>query len=193
MFWETLERIDKASTLEINSWNSEFTDFIWSFFSNIPIWIPMYILIITFIIYRLGWKRGLIVVAGAVLTFTFCDQFSNLIKDLTQRLRPCRDEYMILSGLHILENGGGFSFFSAHAANSFGLAACTYTGLREDNRLKYRGYAVWMFTWATLVAVSRIFVGKHFLGDVIVGILVGLMAGIVFGKLARSVIKRFSL
>jgi membrane-associated phospholipid phosphatase len=42
-----------------------------------------------------------------------------------------------------------------------------------------------------LVAVSRIFVGKHFLGDVIVGIMVGLIAGYAFGYLAKATIKRF--
>lgn len=34
-----------------------------------------------------------------------------------------------------------------------------------------------IYSWATLVAISRIFVGKHFLGDVIVGTLVGLAIG----------------
>jgi membrane-associated phospholipid phosphatase len=42
-----------------------------------------------------------------------------------------------------------------------------------------------------MVAVSRIFVGKHFLGDVIVGICVGLFAGWAFGSLAKLTIKRF--
>ena len=35
-----------------------------------------------------------------------------------------------------------------------------------------------------MVAVSRIFVGKHYLGDVIVGILVGSLTGWIFARLA---------
>ena len=116
---------------------------------------------------------------------------STVHKDLTERLRPCNDPYMIQNGLHILESGGVYGFFSAHSANAFGLAASTLICFRTDKRLKYRGYAVWMFIWATLVAVSRIFVGKHFLGDVIVGIMVGLIAGYAFGYLAKTIIKRF--
>jgi len=189
--WQTLEQADKLATLEINSWSSAITDPIWQIFSNIPIWVPMYVIIVAFIIQRLGWKKGLIVVAAAALTFGFCDQSSNFIKALTERLRPCHDPYMIHNGLNILESGGKFSFFSAHAANAFGLATCTTIGFRIDKRLKYKGYITWMYIWATLVAVSRIFVGKHFLGDVIVGICVGTLAGWAFGTLAKVIIKRF--
>ena len=189
--WQTLEQADKLATLEINSWSSAITDPIWQIFSNIPIWVPMYVIIVAFIIQRLGWKKGLIVVAAAALTFGFCDQSSNFIKALTERLRPCHDPYMIHNGLNILESGGKFSFFSAHAANAFGLATCTSIGFRIDKRLKYKGYITWMYIWATLVAVSRIFVGKHFLGDVIVGICVGTLAGLAFGTLAKVIIKRF--
>lgn len=189
--WQTLEQADKLATLEINSWSSAITDPIWQIFSNIPIWVPMYVIIVAFIIQRLGWKKGLIVVAAAALTFGFCDQSSNFIKALTERLRPCHDPYMIHNGLNILESGGKFSFFSAHAANAFGLATCTTIGFRIDKRLKYKGYITWIYVWATLVAVSRIFVGKHFLGDVIVGICVGTMAGWAFGTLAKMIIKRF--
>lgn len=189
--WQTLEQADKLATLEINSWSSAITDPIWQIFSNIPIWVPMYVIIVAFIIQRLGWKKGLIVVAAAALTFGFCDQSSNFIKALTERLRPCHDPYMIHNGLNILESGGKFSFFSAHAANAFGLATCTTIGFRIDKRLKYKGYITWIYVWATLVAVSRIFVGKHFLGDVIVGICVGTLAGLAFGTLAKVIIKRF--
>lgn len=188
---KALEHADRLATLEINSWHSAVTDPIWSFFSNIPVWIPMYVIIVAFILQRLGWKKGLIVIAAAALTFGFCDQSSNIIKALTERLRPCNDPFMIQNGLHILESGGVYGFFSAHAANAFGLATSTFIGIRLDRKLKYRGYAAWMYTWATLVAVSRIFVGKHFLGDVIVGTMVGLFAGWMFGTLAKIAIKRF--
>ena len=185
-----MEKADQLTTLEINSWHSGITDPIWEFFSNIPIWIPMYILIVALVIWRLGWKKGLIVIAAAALTFGFCDQFSNFLKVLTERLRPCNDPYMISNGLHILEKGGKYGFFSAHAANAFGLATSTFIGLRTDNAHKYDWYAYFMYTWAFLVAVSRIFVGKHFLGDIIVGSMIGVAAGLVFGNAAKYLIRR---
>lgn len=191
MTWHEIHRFDQDLTLTVNSWHSPVTDPIWEFFSNIPVWIPMYALIIAFIIWRLGWKKGLIVTAGALLTFCFCDQFSNIIKDAVERLRPLNDEYMLSNGLHVLEKGGKYGFFSAHSANAFGLATSTLLGLRLDKRLKYRGYAAWMYSWAFLVAVSRVFVGKHYLGDIIVGAIVGAAAGFAFASLAGWIIRRY--
>ena len=191
MTWQEIHRFDQNLTLKINSWNSSFSDPIWEFLSDIPVWIPMYVLIVAFIIWRLGWEKGLVVVAGALLTFAFCDQSSNFVKEAVARLRPLHDEYMIANGLHVLEKGGRFGFFSAHSANAFGLATCTLIGLRIDKRLKYRGYAAWMYTWATLVAVSRIFVGKHYLGDCIVGSIIGALAGLAFASFAKWVINRY--
>lgn len=194
MFWQEVHRLDQQLTLAINSWDSAITDRIWQFFSDIPVWIPMYVIIIVFLFLRLGWKKGLIATAAALITFGFCDQFSNLIKDLVGRVRPSNDEFMLASGLNVLEKGSrSFSFFSAHAANSFGLAACTVTCFRMDTRLKYNGYAAWIFTWATLVALSRIFVGKHYLGDVLAGSLIGAAAGVAFAMLAKYVVRRCRL
>lgn len=190
-FFKSLDVMDKLATIEINSWHSELTDPVWAFFSDIPVWFPLYAVIIVFLCLRLGWKKGLVVVGAALLTFAFCDMSSNLVKTLTARPRPCSDLWMLMRGLHILEDGTSFGFFSAHAANAFGIATCTLIGFRMDKTRKYLRYASGMYVWAFLVSASRIFVGKHYLGDVIVGIFVGILAGWVFGSLAKVVVKRF--
>ena len=199
MNWTELHNIDQLLTLEINSWNSFITDPVWQFFSDKLVWAPMYAAIIALLVWKLGWKRGLIVLAGALLTFGFCDQFSNVIKHAVERIRPLHDEFMVSHGLHILERGGGYSFFSAHSANSFGLAFSTYVGMKlclqhaepEAQMPKWlKAYGWWMFFWAFMVAVSRIFVGKHYLGDVLVGILVGSIAGYFFARLSALICRR---
>lgn len=194
MSWSEIHKFDQAITLEINSWDSSLTDPIWQFLSDVPAWIPMYVLIVALLIWKLGWKNGLLVVLAAGLTFGFCDQFSNLIKDAVGRVRPLNDMFMLSNGLNVLENGSSsFSFFSAHAANAFGLATCTFTALRQILRREksrclmpgwLKAYGIWMFIWAPLVAISRVFVGKHYLGDVLVGALVGMAAGYAFARLA---------
>lgn len=201
MTWQEIHSLDQTITLEINSWHSAFSDPIWSFFSDKYVWIPMYAGIIALLIWKLGWKKGLIVTAAALLTFGFCDQFSNLIKGLVGRIRPVNDEFMIASGLHILERGGGYSFFSAHAANAFGLAASTVTGLKvfmdnknDLNTPKWlKTYTTWMFFWATMVSISRVFVGRHYLGDVIAGSIIGFAAGAAFGLLATYIIRKYRI
>ena len=194
MDWQAIHHLDQKVTLEMNSWSSEITDVIWKFFSDIPVWIPMYVIIVGCLFWRLGWKKGLIMTLAAAATFGFCDQFSNFIKDLVERVRPLNDPYMLEHGLNILEGkSSSFSFFSAHSANAFGLATSTLIGFRLDKRLKYRGYAAWMYTWATLVALSRVFVGKHYLGDIIAGAAIGALAGYAFACLARHIIIKANL
>ena len=197
MFWQTVHHLDQQLTLAINSWNSAVTDPIWAFLSMKLVWVPLYVAILALIIWKLGWKKGGILVLGTVLTIVFCDQFANLIKFSVARIRPLHDDFMVSNGLNILELGGGYSFFSAHAANSFGLAGCTWLGLKtclKDsgdpvNAKIVKWYGWFMFTWASLVAISRIFVGKHYLGDVIVGTIAGLIIGCSLG-IAVSMINR---
>ena len=209
MFWQNVHHLDQQITLTINSWNSAFTDPIWAFLSMKLVWVPLYAAILALIIWKLGWKKGGILILSTVLTIVFCDQFANLIKHSMARIRPLHDEFMVNNGLNILELGGGYSFFSAHAANSFGLAACTWIGLKrcllnrsensstdrrssefaEKNAKLLKFYGWFMFTWAALVGISRIFVGKHYLGDVIVGTIVGLAFGCSLG-IAASIINR---
>ena len=193
MNWQEIHRFDQDITLWINGFHSELTDVVWAFLSNIPVWIPLYVLIIAFIIRRMGSKKGGIVVLSAVLTVIVCSLFSHWMKELTERLRPLLDTYMLENSLHVLETGGKYTFFSAHSANAFGLATSTYLGLRMDNRRKYDRYAIFMYTWATLVAVSRIFVGKHYFGDVIVGICVGIIVGLFFAWMARKLCMRVAI
>ena len=203
MNWQEIHHFDQLLTLEINSWNSFITDPIWQFFSDKLVWAPMYAAIIALLFWKLGWKNGLLVLLGALLTFGFCDQFSNIIKDAVGRIRPLHDEFMKANGLNILEKGGGYSFFSAHAANSFGLAFSTFIGMKRclratsaadtkaaDSRSMpkwLKAYGWWMYFWAFMVAISRVFVGKHYLGDVLVGILVGSLAGYTFARLASII------
>ena len=192
MDWKAIHEFDQRLTLEINSWDSAITDPIWQFFSDIPVWIPMYVLIVAGLFWRLGWKKGLIMTLAAAATFGFCDQFSNLIKDLVCRVRPLNDAYMLENGLNVLEGASrSFSFFSAHSANAFGLATSTLIGFRLDERLKYKGYAAWMYFWAAMVALSRVFVGKHYLGDIIAGAFIGAAAGFIFASIARLIIKKY--
>lgn len=195
MFWQQIHQLDQQITLAINSCHSSFTDPIWMFFSDKLVWIPMYAGIIALLFWKLGWKRALIIIAGVLLTFGFCDQFSNIIKHAVGRIRPLNDETMIAKGLHVLERGGGYSFFSAHAANALGLAFSSFIGMKtylSDARSTQspwwiKAYGGWIFFWAAMVGISRIFVGKHYLGDVLTGFVVGAAAGIIFGLLARRI------
>ena len=98
---------------------------------------------------------------------------------------------MLDNGLNILDGyGGRYGFFSAHAANAFGFAISSLLIFKNDTRWTYRPYAWGIMIWAALVSLSRVFVGRHFLGDVLVGIAVGLLVGyifaLVYGRITSS-------
>lgn len=194
MLTDWLDSLDRSVTLAINGLHFKYGDQLWQLFSDIKLWIPLYLAIIAFLYLRLGWKRATAVLASLLLTFAACDQFSNLVKDLSERLRPCYDSDMISRGLHTLENRGGFyGFFSAHAANAFGVAVCSFTGFRNDKSHRYTKYGWFIFIWALLVALSRVFAGKHYFGDVLVGTVTGLCAGFLFAQLAKLIINKLGL
>lgn len=191
MFWQNLHELDQHVTLFINGFHSPWSDQVMLLFSHVRIWFPMYAVIAILFFWRLGWKKGLVTLLTCVLCVVLCDQIANLFKDGIARLRPCQDQKMIDMGLYMLETGGGlYGFYSGHAANSFGFAVCSTMGFRNDSRLRYRGYAAFIFTWAFLVSISRIFVGKHYLGDVLTGAIAGVLIGLFCAYLGRLVIRK---
>lgn len=195
--FQYLHHVDKDVTLVINSWNFPVTDFMWQIFSDKQIWYVFYIVIAFFIFRNLGWKKGLAVTLSIIMTIVCCDQLANLTKDYFQRLRPCMDGDMVAGGLHILEGYSAkycYGFYSAHAANSMGFAVCSADGFaKNDSSRNYRIYARIAVIWAILVGMSRVFVGKHFMGDVAVGFIVGTVFAKAWAALARYIIKKLSL
>ena len=185
-----LHTLDQNLSLWINSIHSPFSDGLWQLFSDKTFWFPMYALVLYFLIRRLGWKKALACTLALVLTIVFCDQSANLLKNAVGRLRPCYSLRMLQGGLHVLEGRGSFfGFYSGHAANAFGFAFCSLQcfRLQKEATPQLRGYGWFIFVWAFLVSASRVFAGKHYLGDVLVGTLVGLLWGWLLGMLVRRV------
>ncbi|HHV02403.1 MAG: phosphatase PAP2 family protein [Bacteroidales bacterium] len=173
---ESIITLDHKLFFIINGAHCDFLDPVMKLFSNIPVWIPLYLLIAGGFFLILPWRYALTAILGIILTFLLTDQVSSsLIKDWVQRLRP---SYIAeWDGMfRLLEDKGGlYSFVSSHASNVFGLACFTSLAYRR------RWYTISIFLWATLVSYSRIYVGKHFPLDVICGAIIGLVLGwIVF-------------
>ncbi len=188
-----LHHLDQDVTLALNSLHTPFTDAVWMLFSDKQIWYLMYLALAVLMFTRMSWKKALIVILSLALTVAACDQFSNLIKYSVARLRPVWDNYMVAGGLHRLEGKGNFyGFFSAHAANAFGAVTCALMGFRSaDRKRSYGKMARLLFTWASLVGISRVFAGKHFLGDVLVGTAAGLLIGFLIGRGVRWIIDKY--
>lgn len=200
---EQLEMLDKEATLAINTSGGAFTDAVMPVFSQVKVWIPLYIVVLGIVIYRMGWKAGLIVTLALVLNVVCADQLANIVKHAAARLRPCLDPWMTAHGVRVLEGGGGCGFYSGHAANVFSFAMCSMLCLsfirsrkgamgRESsrNRKIFLGiYGSVIFLWAAAVSISRVYCGKHFLGDITVGAFSGLITGSLLALAAIMAVK----
>lgn len=141
-------------------------------------WIPLYVLIATYVIYAYRWKSVWVFFFTAV-TVVLTDQLaSSVIKPMVQRLRPCNDP-SFSSQIHLLVDcGPGFSFVSSHAANHFGLALFLIVLFRK--RLTW--VAPVAILWAASVAYAQVYVGVHYPVDVLGGALVGAFVGYCTGR-----------
>ncbi len=185
-----LIEFDKELMLAINGCTNSFMDMFMPFITHRYTGIPIYIAILAFIIYK--WRGNVkstaIMIFAVVLTFALCDSLSvALFKDTVQRLRPGWDPEMEPLVRMLEYKGGKYGFVSSHAANLFGLA--TITSLI----LKQRWFTITIFSFATIVGYSRIYVGKHYPLDVICGALFGALVGFIIYKLLLKACKKFNL
>jgi undecaprenyl-diphosphatase len=110
-----------------------------------------------------GGKRGRTAGILLVLSIIVSDQFSSsVLKNLFSRVRPCH----ALQGVRLLVDcGSGLSFPSSHAVNNFAGA----TILSHY----YRKYAWGWFSFASLIALSRPYIGVHYPSDIVGGAAIG--------------------
>ncbi|MBW7887055.1 MAG: phosphatase PAP2 family protein [Bacteroidetes bacterium] len=98
-----------------------------------------------------------------IITIIAADQLSSsLIKQFFERLRPCR----ALEGVRMLVPcGSGYSFPSSHAVNNFAGAVIITRFFQKQK--------IFWFSFASLIAVSRPYVGVHYPSDIIAGAIIG--------------------
>lgn len=183
-------QIDQAATLWINKLDIPALHQLWIVLSDSKIWFPAYAIVMGFIIWKLGWKKGVLVSLSLILCVVLTDQLSGVVKDSVARLRPCYNTWMLDNGLIMPGGPTGhlYGFFSSHAANVFGFAAATTLGLGL-NGSPVKPFAVGVYIWASLVSLARIMMGAHFLGDVLVGILFGLVMGSAVAYITHLLIR----
>lgn len=124
-------------------------------------------------------KVGVVALTALVLGFLITNV---VMKNMIQRARP----HETVQGLMLLiPKPNDFSFPSGHACASFAAAFVYY-------RLLPKVWGISALILATLIAVSRLYVGVHYPSDILAGLLVGVFAGWVAVYVVERIYKKKS-
>ena len=179
-----IEQLDNDLFLILNGLHSPLFDTFMSLFTGKWIWVPMYAAILCAMIRAYRWRVVVSLALAIALTITLADQTcATLLRPEFERLRPSHPDNPISAMVHIVNGyrGGHYGFPSCHAANSFALAMFT-TLLFVKRR-----WGIFIFIWAAVNSYSRLYLGVHYPGDLLVGAIVGMTAG-ALGYLAGALL-----
>ena len=185
--------------LALNFDGGKFMDTAMTVVSGTAMWIPLYLFIFVTIWRRYGWKNCLAFVVCLALAMGLADMFcgifkhSGLLKHVWEsfppRPRPMF-EPAIRGMVHVVSYAHGpYGTVSAHAATVAALAVISSLAIR-------RQWFTWLMVVVTLlICYSRIYLACHYPMDLLLGLIVGIVAGgamyLLYKKLAE-VLKKFS-
>jgi len=191
---ETLEAIDRSIVQTINSWNTPFLDqFMWIISGKLT-WIPFYLLLIYLFFRQFGLKKTIVFFICAIIAVAISDLSSvHLFKNVFERYRPSHHA-LLTDQLHFyrfengeLYKGGQFGFVSSHASNFTAICTFTLFALKRAYKFLLPLLAFCLF----LVLYSRIYLGVHYLSDVLVGSMIGMFSAyIVYRLIFTPILKR---
>ncbi len=186
---QTLIEYDKQLLLMLNGSESLYLDMLMRTLTNAWTWVPLYISLF-YIVLRNNEnvQKILLVVLGAGLCVLLAGTVDDVIvKPTVARWRPTHDPQIgLLVDIVDGYRGGKYGFFSAHAANTFSLAI--YFCWLVRSRLLSTTLVIWSLTncW------TRIYLGVHYPGDILVGLTWGAIVGTVAYFVYKRLARRFS-
>jgi undecaprenyl-diphosphatase len=177
---------DRDAFVYLNSLGIEEYDRFWATITDIVTWVPLFIFFIILLFLKFpkreAWFKFLTII-GLII---FITAITHWTKISVARLRPNNTEE-INTLIRILKSPTDYSFFSGHASSSFSITTLVFLFLKEKIK-----WAALFFIWPILFALSRIYVGVHFPIDIIVGMVVGILSGLLFYKIYNHFIVPYS-
>ena len=186
---EQLIDFDRWLLLAINGSESLYLDGVVKTLTNAVTWIPLY-LALFYLVMRNNSSvpKIFFVVACAGLCYLFAGAFDDgFVKPMVARWRPTHDP-VIGWQVDVVNDyrGGRYGFFSAHACNTFSLAV--FFSLLVRSRI----LTVALVLWSLVNCWTRLYLGVHFPGDILVGLLWGGIVGTAVWLFYRRVERRHS-
>lgn len=176
MTLESLIELDRQILFWFNGSDSLYLDrfvemLTWGF-----TWTPLYLALFYLVVKNNETMLQIVLIVGcAALCILFADGVAEgIVKPLVARPRPMTDPYV----KYMVDVAGdysarGFSFFSAHAANTMSLAV--FFSLLVRNRL----FSIVLIVWSLFNGWTRLYLGVHYPADVFVGLVWGVVSGLI--------------
>ena len=160
---QSLDAIDRYLLLWVHNNHSSIFDHLMPFITDADNWVIPIIVLIVFLGFK-GDKKGKIALALLIISISLTDSIcAQILKPFIERIRPSHSS---MEGLNLLvSKGGKWGMPSNHASNIFALAVIL--------SYFYDRIKIPLFVLASFIAISRVYVGVHYPGDVIVGGLFG--------------------
>jgi len=171
---EEIIQFDKQLLLLVNGSDSSFLDSVVMTLTNAKTWIPLYLSLLYVVIKtNRQWREVLLILAAAGLCVLLAGTVDDtIVKPLVARWRPTHDP-QIGSLVDVVDGyrGGSYGFFSAHASNTFSIALFFSLLMRQ------RVLVVSLVLWSLVNCWTRLYLGVHFPGDILCGLLWGGLVG----------------
>ena len=191
---ERLIHIDTEILLAINGCHAPWADTLMWIISAKATWIPLYLLLLGGLYWRyrqpahttVKWLQrvpaGIVMIVVLCLAVGLADFISSgILKGCVARPRPSR-VHELEGVLHLVDNyrSGRFGFVSSHAANTMTIALLF--SLIWRNKIATCG----LMLWVAANCYSRMYLGVHYPGDILGGLIVGASVALVaYGWLCR--------
>lgn len=143
-------------------------------------WAPLYIALLWLTCRKWGWRYMIVILLAVLLGVALSDQICNYFKETFQVFRPNRVEGL-KDQLHLVWNPikeqyclyGRYGTISAHAATTMSIFIIVGAGAMRGSKCYWR----WMPLWVLIVGYSRIYLGVHFLSQILFGWTLGALVG----------------
>lgn len=174
MDFQQIIDFDKQLLLLLNGSESLFLDMLVVTLTNAWTWVPLYVSLLIVVIKN---SDSALKILLTILSAAFCVLVAGMVDDsivkpLVGRWRPTHDpEIGLLVDIVDGYRGGDYGFFSAHAANTFSIAVFFSLLVRSQV------LSVALVLWSLINCWTRLYLGVHFPGDILVGLCWGGLVG----------------
>ena len=169
-----IEDIDAALLLTLNGKGVSWLDTVMMTVTNRWFWVPFYVLLVGYMVKTMGWRQAIFWTLCAAAAVGITDfVIASGLRPWIGRLRPSNLDNPLSAFVNVVDGyrGGRYGFPSCHAGNTAALAAVLILTVRK------RWLTAVLVAYVVINCYSRMYLGVHYPGDILVGLIIGALVG----------------